>query len=57
MARLARHGDSALEYTLRVWCNSADYWPLNFDLMEQVRDAFDKAGIEIPYPQMDVHTR
>ena len=57
MARLAKHGDSALEYTLRVWCNSADYWPLNFDLMEQVRDAFDKAGIEIPYPQMDVHTR
>ena len=57
MARLASHGDSALEYTLRVWCNSADYWPLNFDLMEQVRDAFDKAGIEIPYPQMDVHTR
>ena len=57
MARLARHGDSALEYTLRVWCNSADYWPLNFDLMEQVRNAFDKAGIEIPYPQMDVHTR
>ena len=57
MARLARHGDSALEYTLRVWCNSADYWPLNFDLMEQVRDAFDKADIEIPYPQMDVHTR
>ena len=54
-ARLSRHADSALEYTVRVWCNSADYWDVNFDLMETIKKEFDKNGISIPYPQMDVH--
>lgn len=54
-ARLTKHGDSALEYTLRVWCNSADYWDVNFDLVENVKKEFDANGISIPYPQVDVH--
>ncbi|MBQ4105114.1 MAG: mechanosensitive ion channel family protein [Clostridia bacterium] len=53
--RLSEHSDSALTYTVRVWCKSEDYWDLHFDLMENVKEAFDKNGVEIPYPQMDVH--
>lgn len=54
-ARLTKHGESALEYTVRVWCKSADYWEVNFDLVETVKKEFDANGISIPYPQMDVH--
>ena len=54
-ARLTKHGDSALEYTVRVWCKSADYWDVNFDLTETVKKEFDINNISIPYPQMDIH--
>ena len=53
--RLREHGDSALVFVLRVWCNAVDYWPMYFDLMETVKKKFDERGISIPYPQMDVH--
>lgn len=54
-ARLTKHAESALEYTVRVWCKSADYWSVNFDLVETVKKEFDANKISIPYPQMDVH--
>jgi len=54
-ARLTKHGDSALIFTLRVWCKNSDYWTVRFDLLEQVNEAFKKLDIEIPYQQMDVH--
>ena len=57
MVWLANHGANALEYTVRVWCKNEDYWTVHFDLLEQVRAAFEEEGIEIPYPQVDVHTR
>lgn len=53
--RLVEHVDSALSFTLRVWTMSENYWPMRFDLIEQVKKAFDQNNIEIPYPQMDVH--
>ncbi len=52
---LAEHGDSALIFYFRVWCYAENYWPLYFELHEKVKVAFDKEGINIPYPQMDVH--
>jgi small conductance mechanosensitive channel len=54
-ARLTMHGESGLEYTVRVWCKTEDYWNVNFDLVEDVKKAFDENGIDIPYPQMDIH--
>ncbi len=48
-------GDSAVDITTRVWVNAPDYWGLNFDLIEQVKLAFDREGIGIPFPQRDVH--
>lgn len=53
--RLSQHGDSALIYTARVWCNNADYWTVYFDILEKVKADFDANGIAIPFPQMDVH--
>ncbi len=55
--RLGEHGDSALIFYCRVWCNNADYWTVYFDLTEKVKEAFDKNGISIPYPQLDVHNK
>ncbi len=54
-AHLMTHGDSALIYVLRAWCKREDYWKVYFSLNEQVKKNFDKAGIAIPYPQLDVH--
>jgi len=54
-ARLTNCGDSALEYTVRIWCKASDYWDVRFDLLESVKKEFDAKGISIPYPQMDIH--
>ena len=56
-ARLTKQEDSALVFTLRVWCRTQDYWPLYYDLLEQTKRNFDKNGISIPFPQLDVHTK
>ncbi len=53
--RLSEHSDSALVYTVRIWCKNEDYWTVYFDVIEGVKAAFDKQGITIPFPQMDVH--
>jgi len=50
-------GDSSVNIAFRVWVNSADYWGVRFDLIEGVKLAFDAAGIEIPFPQTDVHMK
>lgn len=48
-------GDSSVNFKVRVWCNSADYWGIYFDTQERVKQTFDKEGISIPFPQRDVH--
>ena len=48
-------GDSTVDFTVRVWVKSADYWGVYFDMTERVKEAFDAEGISIPYPQMDIH--
>lgn len=54
-ARVSDYRDSAVELTVRAWCATADYWTVRFDLTEQVRQAFEQAGVKIPFPQLDVH--
>ena len=49
--------DSSLNFVVRVWCKSKDYWDINFYLLEEGKRALDQASISIPYPQMDVHIR
>ena len=47
--------DSSVNFVVRAWVNTPDYWGVKFDLTEQVKLRFDKEGISIPYPQQDVH--
>ena len=42
--------DSSINFVVRPWCNAADYWEVYFGVTEQVKEALDTAGIEIPYP-------
>lgn len=53
--RLGELADSSVNFIVRVWVKTEDYWTVNFDLKESVKIEFDKAKISIPYPQMDVH--
>jgi len=55
LVALSELGDSSVNFTVRGWCKTADYWDVYFDCHEQVKLAFDEAGISIPFPQMDVH--
>lgn len=48
---------SSLDFTVRVWVKTADYWPVKFRMVDGGKRALDKAGISIPYPQMDVHMK
>ncbi|MBQ8333133.1 MAG: mechanosensitive ion channel [Clostridia bacterium] len=51
---VAAHGESALTVKLRVWVAAENYWTLYFDMYEDVKKAFDKFGIEIPYQHLNV---
>lgn len=53
--RLSECGESSLNIAVRVWTSGADYWTVYFDMLENVKEAFDKNGIVIPYNQLDVH--
>lgn len=55
MAAVVAYGESAIEYTLRVWVNSADYWDVYFQLNQRVKDIFDEQGIRMTYPHINVH--
>lgn len=57
MVRVSEHGASSINLVARVWVNSGDYWTVNFDVIEAVKQAFDKEGIEIPFNQLDVHVK
>jgi len=52
---VAELADSSVNFNVRPWVKASDYWAVKFDFTEQVKLAFDDAGISIPYPQMDVH--
>jgi len=43
-------GDSSVNFAVRPWCKSEDYWKVYFDITENTKLALDEAGIEIPYP-------
>jgi len=47
--------DSSVNLTFRVWVKSDDYWGVFFDMNEKVYNSFNKSGIQIPFPQMDIH--
>ena len=48
-------GDSSVNFVVRTWVKTGDYWAVKFDFTEAVKLRFDKEGISIPFPQTDVH--
>ena len=50
-------GDSAVVLEARGWVRTEDYWPVRWQITEGIKLAFDEAGIEIPYNQLDVHVK
>ncbi|MCD6172459.1 MAG: mechanosensitive ion channel [Sulfurimonas sp.] len=48
-------GDNSVNFTVRAWVETADYWDVHFGIIEKVKLTFDEKGISFPYPQMDVH--
>jgi small conductance mechanosensitive channel len=54
-AKVTNYGDSSIEYVLRVWTAQDKYWDVYFDLLHKIKPAFDKNGIEMTYPHLNVH--
>lgn len=52
---LGELADSSVNFLVRPWVNSADYWAVLWDTTAEVKLKFDEAGLTIPYPQMDLH--
>jgi small conductance mechanosensitive channel len=47
---VSAHADSSINYAARGWCDTADYWPIFWDITRKMKIAFDEEGIEIPFP-------
>lgn len=54
-AHVTGYGSSAINYVLWVWCDNKDFWTVHYDLMEQLKPAFDREGIEMTYDHLNVH--
>lgn len=52
---LSELGDSSVNFAVRAWVQASDYWAVFFDINEKVYKTFDDEGLNIPFPQMDVH--
>jgi small conductance mechanosensitive channel len=48
-------GDSSVDFVIRPWVKTEDYWSVKFDLIRRIKEAFDKNGIEEPFPQRTIH--
>ena len=57
MAEVKELSDSAITLTVRCWAKTPEYWTVYFAGIQAVKEAFDRAGVDIPFPQMDVHLR
>ena len=55
--QLSKLNDSSVDITVRAWVNSADYWAVFFSMNEKVYKTFAAEGLNIPFPQMDVHMK
>ena len=49
------YGESGIEYIVRVWARTADYWPAYYALLEGIKTAFDQRSVEMPYNHLNVH--
>jgi len=52
---VAELADSSVNFIVRVWTSTSDYWGVKFAVTETVKNRFDAEGIGIPFPQRDIH--
>lgn len=57
VVRLKEFGHSSMNYTVRVWCKSSDYWAVYYDLMEHIKQVYDEESLIIPFNQLDVRMK
>jgi small conductance mechanosensitive channel len=55
VAYLLELGASSIDWRLRVWCKTSDFWAVRDKLTRAAKVALDENGISIPFPQLDVH--
>lgn len=55
MVAVKEMADSSVNLVVRPWVNTPDYWNVYWDMQKGIKEAYDAVGIEIPFPQMDVH--
>ena len=55
VAVITGYGESAINYSLRVWVKTEDYWDVYFAVTQRVKEIFDQQGVEMTYPHLNVH--
>lgn len=55
MAAVDSYGESAVNYVLRVWTKTDDYWDVYYTITQKIKTVFDETGIEMTYPHLNVH--
>ena len=55
MVRVSGYNANDISYVIRAWCAGGDYWTVYFDLMDSIKPTFDKNGIAMSYPHVNVH--
>ena len=55
MAVVLSYGESAIHYSLRIWCNNADYWDVFFAVNQNVKKIFEERGVAMTYPHLNIH--
>ena len=56
-AVVSNYGESAIEYSLRVWTKTDDYWDVKFAITKNIKDVFDARDIKMAYPHVYIHTK
>ena len=56
-AAVTKYNESTIDYTLRVWVETADYWDVNFLVNRRVKEIFDRDGLKMTYPHLNVHVK
>jgi small conductance mechanosensitive channel len=55
LVAVAELADNSVNFVVRVWTKTSDYWGVKFDMTETIKNRFDSEGIGIPFPQRDIH--
>ena len=52
---VSAYGDHAISYAVRVWATNENYWPVHKEITHRIKEVFDREGIEMTYPHLNVH--